>query len=620
MQAGRVGWAEAPRRLWTESRGLGPAFLLALMLACVLLPLPQWLVDLLLTGSLAFSLTLLVAALRIERADRFLVFPRLVLLVTAFRLVLNLATTRLILAEADAGRVIEAFAGFVTRGDLVVGAVMFAIITAIQWLVITRGTERVAEVAARFALDGMPGRQAAIDADLRAGAISAGEAARRRAALDARSDFYGAMDGAVKFVKGDAVVGLVIVGVNVVGGLILGSTRLGLGFAEALELFGRLAIGDGLLAQLPAVMVSLAAGVLVSRVDGATRETRSWLEPATLIVPAVLLFLVAWVPGMPRTAFALTGLALLGLALALTARASLSEVGTLDRGMQLRLPPTERSRAARWRGVVRGLHRQLEANTGLRLPPLELVFDAEDRGASIRLASGTLVAVRPSVEDVDATALATFRTLVARSETFLDLSTVAGWMEDERRERPAVAKLVAERVQEWELLRALRGMLRERIPLPPPAVVLAAVAETPVFADRAHAARWDEALRRTLAPHWVGLRLDSLGGIDARALVQPTPDLEEALREAHREVQGTWECVLPEARRRDLIDRVQAEFGEGVLVVASDAARAAMAQCLSVADAAICVLSQSEFRQLNVGVDDRFVWLDESILDELSAA
>ena len=185
---GRIGWARVPRQLLGELPGLAPAFLLALMLACVLVPLPSLLVDLLLSASLAFAVLLLVAALRVDVPARFSTFPRLLLLVTSFRLVLNLATTRLILSEADAGQVIDAFAGLVTRGDLVVGAVMFGIVTAIQFFVIARGTERVAEVAARFALDGMPGRQAAIAADLASGVITASEAARRHPRLSPTAD------------------------------------------------------------------------------------------------------------------------------------------------------------------------------------------------------------------------------------------------------------------------------------------------------------------------------------------------------------------------------------------------------------------------------------------------
>src|SRR5690606_22042616 len=250
------------------------------LLACVLVPLPTPLVDLLLSLSLAGSVLLLVASLGIRRTTQFLNFPSLLLLVTLYRLALNVSTTRLILSQADAGRVIDAFATFVVREDLVVGGVMFAIITIVQYVVIARGAERVAEVTARFALDGLPGHQAAIDADLRAGVITPREASLRRAELGERSSFYGAMDGAIRFVKGDAIAGLAITAVNLLGGLAVGIGRDDLGWRESLEVYGRLTIGDGLLAQIPALLVSLAAGVLVSRVDRHERSREAaWLQP-----------------------------------------------------------------------------------------------------------------------------------------------------------------------------------------------------------------------------------------------------------------------------------------------------------------------------------------------------
>lgn len=272
------------RKLWSGGAlllgglpGLAPTFLVVALLACVLVPLPTGLVDLLLSMSLAGAVLLLVASLGVRRSTELLSFPTLLLLITLYRLAINVSTTRLILSQADAGRVVDAFATFVVRDDLVVGGVMFAIISVIQYLVIARGSERVAEVAARFALDGLPGHQQAIEADLRAGLSSPAEAARRRARLVERSSFYGAMDGAVRFVKGDAVAGLAITAINLAGGLAIGVGRMGLGWQESLETYGRLTIGDGLLAQIPALLVSLAAGVLVSRVDEATEGSgRRW--------------------------------------------------------------------------------------------------------------------------------------------------------------------------------------------------------------------------------------------------------------------------------------------------------------------------------------------------------
>ena len=319
----RPGSLALLRRATTGWQRLLPAAWVCVMLACLLVPLPTAAVDLLLSMSLAAALLLLVASLAVRQRAELLAFPSLLLLVTLSRLALNVATTRLILSQADAGKVIDAFAGLVVRGDIVVGAVMFAVITAVQFLVIARGSERVAEVAARFALDGLPGQQAAIDADLKAGAISAEEAARRRSALLLRSDFHGAMDGAVRFVRGDAIAGLAITIINLAGGVAVGTIRHGMEIGASLELYGRLTVGDGLLAQIPALLVSLAAGVLVTRVDEAAalrRRALAWLEPAMLAVPAALLTGLALVPGMPRLAFIATATGLVCAGLWLAAR------------------------------------------------------------------------------------------------------------------------------------------------------------------------------------------------------------------------------------------------------------------------------------------------------------
>ncbi|MCY1009119.1 FHIPEP family type III secretion protein [Nannocystis pusilla] len=234
---------------------------------------------------------------------------------TLTRMALNVTTTRLILADADAGEVIAAFSTLVIQGDLLVGAVVFAIVTVVQFVVVARGGERIAEVAARFALDGLPGHQAAIEADLRAGAISAAEASRLRARLRERSNFYGAMDGAAKFIRGDAILGLVLTSINIVGGVAVG-LRDGLGLSTALELYGRLAIGDGLLAQVPALLVGLAGALLVARVDREEPAPRraAWWSPGLLAAPAGLLAGLALAPGMPTAAFGLTAAGLGALA------------------------------------------------------------------------------------------------------------------------------------------------------------------------------------------------------------------------------------------------------------------------------------------------------------------
>jgi type III secretion protein V len=233
------------------------------------------------------------------------------LLTTLFRLSLSVASTRLILLQANAGEVIRAFGTFVVRGNYIVGAVVFLVLTLIQFIVIAKGSERVAEVGARFALDAMPGKQMAIDAELRSGTIDGSEARRRRRQLSRESQFYGAMDGAMKFVKGDVVASLVILVVNILGGLGIGVGIKGMSIVDALKRYGLLTIGDGLVTQIPALVLSTAAGVLVTRVASEEADTPLGEElarqllgvPKALQVAAVFVLLLAAVPGLPAAPF-----------------------------------------------------------------------------------------------------------------------------------------------------------------------------------------------------------------------------------------------------------------------------------------------------------------------------
>ena len=231
------------------------AALVVSVVALLIVPLPTFLLDVLLTANIALGVVLLLTAIYIRSPLQFSTFPSVLLVATLLRLALNVSSTRLILADADAGAVIESFGEFVVRGNYVVGAVVFLILTVIQFLVIAKGSERVAEVAARFTLDAMPGKQMAIDADLRAGAFTLPEARRRRAELQRESQLFGAMDGAMKFVKGDAIAGIIITLVNVCGGLIIGIVQRGMPAVDAAKVYTLLTIGDGLVSQIPALIV-----------------------------------------------------------------------------------------------------------------------------------------------------------------------------------------------------------------------------------------------------------------------------------------------------------------------------------------------------------------------------
>jgi flagellar biosynthesis protein FlhA len=289
------------------------AFGLMSIIAVMIIPLPAFLLDMGLTLSITFSLLVLLIAMYSQKALDFSVFPTLLLISTLFRLALNVATTRLILSEghtgsAAAGNVIHAFANFVVGDNYVIGFIVFVILIVINFVVITKGSGRVAEVAARFTLDAMPGKQMSIDADLNAGLITDEQARARRKEIEAEADFYGAMDGSSKFVRGDAIAGIVITIVNIIGGLIIGVFQKGLDIATAAEYYTKLTIGDGLVTQIPALIVSTAAGTIVTRSSsgkdmGNDMIAQLVLHPRAINVVAAALAIMAAVPGLPGTPF-----------------------------------------------------------------------------------------------------------------------------------------------------------------------------------------------------------------------------------------------------------------------------------------------------------------------------
>ena len=313
-------------------RSGGPEAVLALLVVAVvammIVPLPTWLLDILLSANLSASVAILLVVLYVPDALRIATFPTILLLTTLFRLALNVSSARLILLQANAGEVIHAFGYFVVRGNYVVGGVVFLILTIIQFVVIAKGAERVAEVGARFVLDAMPGKQMAIDAELRSGSIDGNEARRRRRDLSRESQFYGAMDGAMKFVKGDVIASLVITVVNILGGLAIGVVQHGMPITLALKRYGLLTIGDGLVSQIPALVLSTGAGVLVTRVASEEPDTplaeELWRQlfgaPRALFVASAFVMVLALTPGLPIVPFGLIAVGLFFIARARKSR------------------------------------------------------------------------------------------------------------------------------------------------------------------------------------------------------------------------------------------------------------------------------------------------------------
>lgn len=286
--------------------------MLLIAVIMIIIPLPTALVDGLITINLAFSIILLIVALYLREPLEFSSFPALLLITTLYRLALTISTSRLILLQHDAGEIVYTFGQFAVAGNLAVGIVVFSIITIVQFIVITKGSERVAEVSARFSLDGMPGKQMSIDGDMRAGIIDANEARRQRRMVQKESQLYGAMDGAMKFVKGDAIASIIVTLVNILGGITVGVLIHDMSAGEAVSTYGILSIGDGLISQIPSLLISITAGIIVTRVPGEQNKNlpselteQLGKHPQALLLSSVVLAIFAFIPGFPTFDFLL---------------------------------------------------------------------------------------------------------------------------------------------------------------------------------------------------------------------------------------------------------------------------------------------------------------------------
>ena len=323
-----------------KGKSLAAPIIVVLILGMMILPIPPFLLDVLFTFNIALSIIVLLTALYTVRPLDFMVFPTVLLVTTILRLALNVASTRVVLSDGHtgpgaAGKVIESFGNFLIAGDYLVGAIVFIILTIINFVVITKGAGRIAEVGARFALDAMPGKQMAIDADLNAGMIGEAEARKRRTEVGQEAEFYGAMDGASKYVRGDAVAGIIITIINIVGGVGIGMLQHDLAFSKAIDTYLLLAIGDGLVAQIPSLIISLAAGAVVSRVAsdqdiGSQLANQVFMRPEVLYITAIIIGSLGLIPGMPNLAFLLFAGIIAGLAYQQSRRSKLAKIQSDD--------------------------------------------------------------------------------------------------------------------------------------------------------------------------------------------------------------------------------------------------------------------------------------------------
>jgi len=368
----------------------------------MIVPLNAFFMDIFLTLSISLSILILFIGMYINKPLDFSVFPSVLLIVTLFRLSLNIATTRLVLVHGDegahaAGYIIKGFGTFIVGGNYIVGAVVFFILTIINFVVITKGAGRVAEVAARFTLDAMPGKQMSIDADLNAGLIDDAGARKRRESVEMEADFYGAMDGASKFVRGDAIAGIIIIFVNIVGGLVIGVVQKGMSFNDALTVYTILTIGDGLVSQIPALLTSTAAGIIVTRAASETNlgnamVTQLFTQPKAMLLASVVILCIGFVPGIPLVPFLVLSSCTFGTSY-LVGKAKKEEVvsvpevtgeerdkGELIQPMEILeieigyglIPIVDAEQSGELLDKIRAIRKQMAVELGIIVPPMKL--------------------------------------------------------------------------------------------------------------------------------------------------------------------------------------------------------------------------------------------------------
>ncbi len=570
-----------PRALSRHAVEIGLGALVVAVVGLMIVPLPTWLLDLLLATNLTLAVLLLLTALFVQRALRFGAFPTILLVTTLLRLALNVSSTRLILLQADAGSVIGAFGDFVVRGDYVVGAVVFVVITLIQFVVIARGSERVAEVGARFTLDAMPGKQLAIEADLRAGLVDAEGAAARRRELERESQFYGAMDGAMKFVKGDAIAALAITLVNLVGGLAIGVGSRDLAITDALEVYGLLTIGDGLVSQIPALLISTAAGLVVTRVasergDASLGEdigAQVFGDWRALAVAGAFAVLLALVPGLPLAPFATLGVLCLALAYALARRQPRASVAAPELGpprgaaieLQVGAALAARLDPERLEAALTDAARALYAELGVRLPALtpRVTAALAPDAYAIQLA-GVTVERGDAVQEAAELGARTLAVARRRPSELLGLEETQRELDRLAREAPALVRTVVPGLVELPRLTGLlRGLLAERVSVRPLREILEAVAAGPRPDDEDALLT---AVRRRLARPLTHAHLKD-GALKARPL---DPLIEDALRDAA--VAGAAPALEPSLAEEILasVREAHAADPEAVLVTQPD--------------------------------------------------
>lgn len=550
--------------------------LVAMLVATVLmliLPIPTWFADILIATNIGIALILMLTAVYVGSSVEFSTLPTVVLLTTAFRLSLSITTSRLVLTQGDAGEIIRAFGQFVIAGNVVVGLVVYFIVTIVQFVVITKGSERVAEVAARFTLDALPGKQISIDTDLRNGDIDAAEARRRRRLLERESQLYGALDGAMKFVKGDAIASLVIIVINLVGGIAIGCLQRGLSFGDAIDTYSLLAVGDGLIAQIPALLISLTVGVIVTRAAsdqggnlGQHILHQLAAEPRTLQIAAVVLAGLGFVPGFPTAVFLVLSGALGGAGWLLASRrrreaakefaTAREAVGPEAVAIELSIGAGLSSQQAVIAAALAAQREELALDLGIPVPRIRIVEQAGQADLAWRIDFDGIPSARGQAELEDAPAMIVSqarRSVLRAADQLIGIQETQGLLSKLETGYGDLVREVAKVAPLPRLADILRRLVSEEVSIRHMRQVLEAVAEwAPKEANLIQLVEQVRfALRRQISHRWA----DDMHTLHVLVV---EGGIEDALRAAsgrandrHDVEQTTVELIKVAARRHE---------------------------------------------------------------------
>lgn len=600
-------------RKLAERQEIAVVAMLVLTLAMMIMPMPPVLADVLIAVNIGLSVLLMMAAIQVSGPVEFSTLPSLILLTTTFRLSLSITTSRMVLVQGDAGEIIRAFGEFVISGNVVVGLVVYLIITIVQFLVIAKGSERVAEVAARFTLDALPGKQISIDTDLRNGDIDKDEARRRRTLLATESQLFGAMDGAMKFVKGDSIASLIVIVINLVGGIVIGIVQRGLPFGEAVKTYSLLAVGDGLISQIPALLISLTAGLVVTRSASEAGKNLGQdivgqiaAQPRALQIGAAVLAVLSLVPGFPTAVFLTLAVIAAAAAWALAKRAALeaekrfTASAARERGaaeaarLTVALAPALRTDADAVEAALEEVRRAAAERLGLPIPRLRLLPERLD-GEGWRFdVDGVPIeqGEAPTTED----AVSAIRQALLRSAgRFIGLQETQRLIAGIEKDYPDLVREAVKVATMSRVAGVLRRLLDEGVSI----LNLRSILE--ICQNRA-ASEPDTAMLAELARFALRSQIsfDVAGPTKLIPMLLIEPALEETLQGRVEETHATFKMVLDDATMGRLVSVVEhyaAQVdrpGASVAILASVEIRRHLAAALRRAMSSTPVLSHDE--------------------------